>query len=141
MKHEKEIIKWAKCKDGTGVWTRNRYNDWTLVNEPYWIPSLEYIIDDEYAELRKAQSDGATILFQGKELDSLKFDSALKKYSIKEEFTPVLKRSIHTGRVICFTSESEGILISTEGLVSLDVGDRLTDLTTCNNKEHWEDVK
>jgi len=60
MKHEKEICYWAKQPDGTKVWRRanDKDSEWKLNLFPKWYETSHYIVDDEWAELRKAQADG-----------------------------------------------------------------------------------
>ncbi len=64
MTHEKEIQRWSTTPDGTGVWYRYK-NDtkWDKLNAAQvgWHDWCIYIVDDEYAELRKAEADGKTI--------------------------------------------------------------------------------
>lgn len=64
MKHEKEMIKWAKSPDNTAVWYNTKTADgWERIFAPGWHSEYVYVIDDEYANLRKAGSDGKEILF------------------------------------------------------------------------------
>jgi hypothetical protein len=54
MTHRAEIERWAKCPDGTGVWVqRENGGEWTLKIIATWNPDRIYIVDDEYAEVRK----------------------------------------------------------------------------------------
>jgi len=141
MKHKDEIIRWANCPEGTEIWYREGRNEWDKVMATGWLPNVKYIVDDKYAELRKAQADGKTILYLGEEAYNLNFYKKLENYSIKEDFTPVLKRSIEGGRIVCFTSKTEAYYIDTKGLPGYKPGDRLTDLINYDNEHHWEDVK
>jgi len=132
MKHKEEIIRWANCPDGTKVWNKKDGFEWRTSEEPLWLIHHEYIVDDEYSEIRKAQAEGETILYYGKEVPyALKFNSGIDSYSIKKEFVPVLKRSKETGKIFCFTSETTG-----------------TNIETCKarntlyevNSDKWEDI-
>ncbi len=60
MTHKKEIIRWSNTPDDTLVWVKTE-RGWELNSMPLWEPNRQYIIDDKYAKLRKAQVDGATI--------------------------------------------------------------------------------
>ena len=64
MKHEKEIIHWAKSPEGTKVWVKPLSGEWFKINNVSWDKDITYIVDDEYAELRKAQADGKTIEYK-----------------------------------------------------------------------------
>jgi len=67
MKHSREIIRWAESPDGTKIWIKNKnFKEWTLKYHAMWNPESTYIVDDEWAEIRKAFIDGKTI--------ELKFD-------------------------------------------------------------------
>lgn len=57
MTHEKEINRWSRCSDGTRVWFKGK-GEWSLTIAPSWRPSVIYIVDDEWAKLRKAREDG-----------------------------------------------------------------------------------
>ena len=60
MKYEKEIRYWASKPDGTEVFVR-AIDGWASTTCPTWYPSMKFVVDDEWAELRKANADGATI--------------------------------------------------------------------------------
>ncbi len=57
MIHEKEIQRWATCPDGTKVWWKDNLRDWLLTANASWNKRDNYIVDDEYAELRKKICD------------------------------------------------------------------------------------
>ena len=63
MTHQKEIIRWANSPDGTRVWCKEQYTNhqWILTNNAKWFTTQIYIVNDEYAKLRKAQTDGKII--------------------------------------------------------------------------------
>ncbi len=71
MTHRKEIEHWAKQPDGTKVWHKYTNEDklWELEEFTYWEKDEIYIVDDEWAELRKAQIDGATLQFKNDNRD------------------------------------------------------------------------
>ena len=58
MTHEAEIKYWATHEDGTKVWYKTDENVWIDTSCPSWIPNMEYIVNNEWAKLRKAQADG-----------------------------------------------------------------------------------
>ena len=60
MKNTDEICYWTKHKTGTKVWYKSGFTDnkWELKEKVYWDGLGIYIVDDEWAELRKAQIDG-----------------------------------------------------------------------------------
>ena len=57
-KHKDEITRWANSAESTNVWYKSRDGNWYLLDRPAWINKVAYIVDDEWAELRKAQADG-----------------------------------------------------------------------------------
>ena len=63
MMHKKEICYWSEHPDGTKVWYRHEDEEgnWEDQFQPYWIPTDIYIVDNEWAELRKAQADGEVL--------------------------------------------------------------------------------
>ena len=63
MTHEPEICYWAKHPDETKVWVKTEPHDWNLYDEPHWKPYSKYIVDNKWAELRKAQADGKQLQY------------------------------------------------------------------------------
>ena len=63
MKHATEIKRWADMPEGTSVWTKDINGKWYKTASPVWHKNEIYIVDDEWAELRKAQVDGKQIEF------------------------------------------------------------------------------
>ncbi len=60
-KYAKEIHKWAESPDGTGVWVRNNVlAEWGFTFFPSW-GTGDYIVDDTFATIRKAQAEGKPI--------------------------------------------------------------------------------
>jgi len=141
MKHEKEIIRWAKCPEGTEVWYKKKCGKWNLIDGPSWSAMVSYIVNDEYAEIRKAERDGETILYNGKESSGgLTFTGDIEDYSIRGNFTPVLKRSSLTNSIFCFISEESAYLISVGRKDNFNVvGDLVEDLKSVHS-DNWEDV-
>ena len=66
MVHEEEIKLWAESPEHTKVWTRQHKKSWTLTSVLSWSPDNEYIVDNEFADLRKQQRDGEIIQFNPK---------------------------------------------------------------------------
>ncbi len=62
MVHEKEMIRWAKSKEDTRVWYQiiGRKN-WRSLSSPAFSKDCRYVVDDEFAEIRKAFIDGEKI--------------------------------------------------------------------------------
>jgi len=62
-KKHKEVIKWFyEQPEGTKLWAKSKLCDeWCLTDTPYWYNYHTYIINDEFAELRKAIADGKEI--------------------------------------------------------------------------------
>lgn len=78
MTHKEEICYWAKQPDNTKVWCRYRGRDWELSSTPGWVADRKYIVDDAWAELRKAQTDGKQLQYY---LDNNKWiDAKISKF-------------------------------------------------------------
>ena len=66
-RHKDEIIRWLNSAEGRRVWiNKNQGRGWYLhipstIN--CWYDEHSYIVDDEWAELRKAQADGKQLEF------------------------------------------------------------------------------
>ena len=63
MTQEDEICYWSKHKDGTKVWGKMKSGKWVILDQLFWTGFSGYIVDDEWAELRKAQEDGEQLQF------------------------------------------------------------------------------
>ena len=75
----------------------------------------------------------------GKEINyELEFSSDISSYSIKEDFTPILKRSIFSGSIVCFTGKNKGFFIV--GNSTYNKGEFSGSLIPFYDKGHWEDV-
>ena len=66
MKHKDEICRWANCPDGTKVWIKDEETEWYL-GKPIWFAHRKYIVNDAWAEIRKAFVDGKTIEYKDRE--------------------------------------------------------------------------
>ena len=63
MTHEDEIQYWGSHPDGTKVWSKEG-GEWELSEgAPAWLPEGQYIVDNDWAELRKAQADGEQLQY------------------------------------------------------------------------------
>ena len=52
-KHKEEIIRWANSPRSTRVWYRGIRFHWYPLANPTWSEASHYIVDDEFAEIRK----------------------------------------------------------------------------------------
>ena len=60
-KHRKEIIRFANSEDDTGVWLRYyKWTIWVKTFTPRWSINNDYILDDEYADIRKESIETGT---------------------------------------------------------------------------------
>ena len=61
-----EVKRWARAEEGTNIWVKcaNDGESWHLRCDVYFSPDCVYIVDDEWAELRKAQADGKQLQFK-----------------------------------------------------------------------------
>lgn len=57
MTHRDEILYFSVHGDGTKVWERSA-GEWELCACVMWRPECMYVVDNQWAELRKAQMDG-----------------------------------------------------------------------------------
>ena len=57
--HASELIRWANAEKNTWVWyKRSGSKKWSKGQRISWDPSSTYIVDDEWATIRKAIADG-----------------------------------------------------------------------------------
>ena len=60
--HKNEMHRLADAEEGTEVWCQhNEVNGWELISIVAWSDNFDYIVDDEWAQIRKAMVDGKTI--------------------------------------------------------------------------------
>lgn len=72
--HHKEIIKWANFPDGTKIWARFKegsITSWCVVDSVSWYNDYSYIVNDKFAEYRKAIIDGKVIEIRRKDCNTL----------------------------------------------------------------------
>ena len=56
--HRDEMIRFAKSEDDTAVWYRPKMStEWLTGLKPLWNKNYIYIVDDDYAKLRKESAD------------------------------------------------------------------------------------
>ena len=94
MKHEKEICRWAKHPTKLKVWNKiyagSPVKQWVLTSSPTWADEWDYIVDDEYAEIRKAYADGKTIecrvgIYKWQKLTNPYWDFKSEEYRVKPD--------------------------------------------------------
>ncbi|HIP15554.1 MAG TPA: hypothetical protein EYG74_08700, partial [Sulfurimonas autotrophica] len=115
-KHRDEIKRFADTEIGTKVWykAKDRFR-WVNTANPTWKEDNEYIVDDEYAELRKESVDTGRPIQMYNPVSSkwetpafeLDFDAPIENYRLKpkeEEFKyPIYKKDKGMGFVVKFT--------------------------------------
>jgi hypothetical protein len=87
MTHEKEIVRFSKCQDGTYVWAKYNNYSWVLVKNPEWSKEGTYIVDDEYAEVRKFAVDNGFAWYNSKEMGWMKETNPMFIYPIEKYAT------------------------------------------------------
>jgi len=81
-KHKKAIVWLYKQPKGTKIWfKRDENSEWKLVRYPTWNENYKYVINDEYAELRKAVANGKTIQYFNA-ADNIWIDKKIKNPNI-----------------------------------------------------------
>ena len=117
-KHIDEMKRWAESPKGTKVWLRCSKNDsWKLSDDPQFWSDCIYIIDDEWADLRKAQADGKQLQVFVDDPKAHWVDETLtfkymehtypKHWRIKPKNKfPVYRRHKENGFIVRFSSES-----------------------------------
>ena len=78
QKHKKAIQWFYEQPEGTEIWLKNQHG-WMLDSTPTWDLDVTYVINDEYAEFRKAIIDDKQIQAKYKlnSCDSITFDDEL----------------------------------------------------------------
>ena len=115
--HKNEIHRLADAEAGTHVWLRSKDNNqWYLDKALAWLDTYHYIVDDEWAEIRKFFIDNNFIWFlRGREwvrIHSLDLTLDMSLYSIGkpdvvEETFYYQYEKLHAGRIddTCHVSE------------------------------------
>ena len=93
--HSDEIHRLADAPQGTKIWYRAKLNGtWVLSNNYNWQEGCFYIINDEWAEIRKAMIDSKVIEISNKKIWSNSLNSvtdmgldgiSIKDYRIKPD--------------------------------------------------------
>ena len=126
-KHTDEIIRYANSEEGTGVWYKEiaGASKWRLIGYSSWRDNCSYVVDDEWAHLRKALIDGKT-LQTSDELTAggicwsdippyfpiEKYEVGTFRVKTEPEFKyPIYKRSAAHGFVVKFTGLTEGEVV------------------------------
>ena len=147
-KHGEEMKRWAEAPDRTKVWHKMKAADsWALDGAPAWLHDILYIVDDEWAELRKAQIDGKQlqIKLDGEWVDADLSDGYLPevvtpdRWRIKPEVEfPVYRRHIVSNCIVRFNCPDayEIMIADDESLV----GTMVTTTETCSIEEIWKEV-
>ena len=121
---EQEMIRFAKSEEGTEVWYRYKTStNWDTILKPAWNKPCIYIIDNEYAELRKKSADtGRPIqMYNPISLEwetptfELDFSAPIESYRLEPEEDgfeyPIYKRHKLTGCVVMFTEKKYGVIV------------------------------
>ena len=106
MTHKDEIKYWAEHKNCTDVWAKEfNEQDWELVKhyKINWSCKVcKFIVDDEWAELRKAQADGKQLQrqsnFKDWEDDTLRY--ADMKYTTPKDWRIKPEEPVYEYQVI-----------------------------------------
>ena len=148
-KWHKEIKRWAESPDGTKVWGKcSKDGKWyTHDNPPFW-PICDYIVDDQWAELRKAQIDGRQLQMKNAKGDwydaRLGYDvldyTSPESWRIKPEVEfPVYRRHKEKGCIAKFHSpDTYEIVISADkyGIAGITVNTT----ESYDREDIWEEV-
>lgn len=122
----KEIERWAKATDGVKVWCRNeKGTEWTLKDNVIFNNDMIYVVDDEWAELRKAQIDGKQLqllqISTNARLEDAKLDDEFmaftdpKDWSIRPEIEfPVYIREKIQGFIVRFDDYETGTIVMSD---------------------------
>ena len=146
-----EMNRWAKAPDGTNLWRRRldeESDEWTLHNDVTWNAWFIYIVDDEWAELRKAQTDGKQLQINygsgWKDLelnDDRMENTSYRNWRIKPEVEfPVYRRRKESGCIARFDSEDTyKILMSSD--IDSPIGCVVLTTEYYDRDDIWEPVE
>lgn len=124
-KHWREIKRWVNS-NSSWVWRNKAKNcTWVKINDPSFLEEFEYVVDDEWAELRKAQIDGKQLQFNDlagtgwidRVLDEeyMSFTEP-EDWRIKPEIEfPIYCRSKAYNLIVKFIGRKEGIVVMSDG--------------------------
>ncbi len=148
----KEIKRWVKAPNGTEVWWRNeKETEWIRKDNVLFYNNMIYVVDDEWAELRKAQIDGKQL--QKKVLNEHTWTnnildeenmiySSPSNWRIKPEIEfPVYRRHKIHGFIIRFDDYGTGTIVMSENKQVYMIGDSGDTWCPYNNERVWEPVE
>lgn len=100
--HKDEIVKWANGNYNVGVWwkPKNSSAKWSLKHFSIaWAKEADYIIDDEWATIRKFAIDNGYIYFKGtKFIANIAWDGDITDYAT--ELDPIVHRCDTCGLIL-----------------------------------------
>lgn len=151
--------KWGESPEGTKIWMKCCDDcEWGLNNHFNFEPDCVYVIDNEWAELLKAQIDGKQLQFNMRHPDDtdeedLWIDKELKfigeqgigcgipaRWRVKPEAEfPVYRRSKEKGIIVKFTGPKEGEVVMGNNPI-LPIGHTSTRWVRYDDKSTWEEV-
>ena len=149
-KHRNEMIRFANTEKGTEVWFKHKSRgEWEKEYYPYWIDDTFYVVDDEYAELRKESIDSERKIQVRNSITHKwetppfepKFGGGLENYRLEpeEEFKyPIYKKDKNCSLVIKFTGLKDGVVV--EGTSIYSVGYKADDWYPHTDTNEWEDI-
>ena len=149
-KHKKEIERFANTEYGTKVWTKYKDGAWTTTSFPSWHETHNYIIADEFAELRmESERTGRPIQLRNKTGEwktppyDLAFTLPLENYRLKpkeEEFKyPIYKKDNGMEFVVKFTDLTVGEIVVAKPNSFTRVGYIGEGWSPHTNTHVWED--
>jgi len=63
-KHWEALAWWKDKPEGAEIWCKGSLNKWNLSAQPTWNIECEYVINDKYAEYKKAEIEGKQIQYR-----------------------------------------------------------------------------
>lgn len=149
----RELKRWAESKNGTKVWVKYKEGTWILTSVPVTSHGYTIVVDDEWAELRKAQLDGKQLQRYCSDenrwcdqlLEEIHFRSTCKsEWRIKPETEfPVYRRSKLTKTIVKFIDEHTGIVMiaSKDDYFIPRIGEKRNLFESCFNENVWKPVE
>ena len=153
-KHRDEMIRFANREEGTEVWYKHgSMTEWNKSDAPRWSNDTTYVVDDEYAELRKesidtgrpiqVSSDNGTGWITITQPTYIKFILPLEDYRLEpEEFEyPIYKKARSDGSIVKFTGLKEGVIVQKDIALMYPLGYTSDDWVEHTNTDEWEDYE
>lgn len=146
-KHWRELKRWAEAPNGTEMWHKTENEKWVLSLFISGSDDSEYIVDDEWAELRKAQADGKQLqylhgsVWTDCELRYVDMKtSKASEWRIKPEVEfPIYRRHRRNGYIYKFYSEKSGRIMMSDSWKTTRELD--ANLMSCFDTCIWEEVE